>query len=292
VQKLREPPSWVKVQHIVLPEPAFVQSLAALHSCSCSVPEHVSPPSWVGHADAALHAPVTAPVVQLGAEPPVTGTDAQQTSPGQSEGAVHPELTPPLLLLLLPLPPPDPPLLPVPPLLLVLPPLPLPELLPPLLLPLLLSPPLLPLPLLLSPPLLPELPLFHPFPVLSPAPVGLAPPLHAANTSDAKTPVNRRIMGDLLVRTTPRRPLRRPCQREMPGASAPFVPNRRLESPGPETPVNSGRRLDRSRTTRFSRIRPASRGLARADANGGSLGTSPADGRTPCDDKSGYSPPR
>jgi hypothetical protein len=78
-QKLREPASWENVQHIVLPAPALAQSLAVVHSCTCSVPEQLNDPSCVGHADAALHSPVNPPVVQLGMEPPVTGIVPQQT---------------------------------------------------------------------------------------------------------------------------------------------------------------------------------------------------------------------
>jgi hypothetical protein len=44
-QKLREPASFAKVQHMVLPLPAFVQSLGPLQSWTCSVPEQVNPPS-------------------------------------------------------------------------------------------------------------------------------------------------------------------------------------------------------------------------------------------------------
>lgn len=77
-QKLSDPASLVNVQHRVLPAPAFVQSLALVHSWTCSVPEHESPPSIVGHADAALQTAVSVPVVQLGTEPPVMGMVAQQ----------------------------------------------------------------------------------------------------------------------------------------------------------------------------------------------------------------------
>jgi hypothetical protein len=191
-QKLKEPASCVKEQQLVLPLPAFVQSLAEVQSWSCSVPEQLRPATCVGHAEAALQADVTVPVVQLGTVPPVIGMVAQQTCPGQSAGVMHmPE--PPLLLPLLP---PLPLLLP---LLLLLAPLLLP--LPPPLLPLLppLPPPLL---LLVLPPLLLfEPPLFDPPPfelplplLLPPPPPVELPPLHATSTTDAKTNANRWTM--------------------------------------------------------------------------------------------------
>lgn len=51
-QKLSEPASLVNVQHMVLPAPAFVQSLGPLHSCTCSVPEQLNPASFVGQDEA------------------------------------------------------------------------------------------------------------------------------------------------------------------------------------------------------------------------------------------------
>jgi hypothetical protein len=189
-QKLSEPPSCVKVQHMLLLAPAPVQSAAVVQSWTVSVPEHMIA-RCVGHAEAALQADVSVPDVQLGTEPPVIGMDAQQTCPEQSAGDMHSELVPPLLLpllllalpLLLPLAPLLLPLPLLPPLLLVLPPLLLLPLLPPLLL--LVLPPLLPLdPLLFDPPLL-ELPLLPLLP--PPPPVELLSPLHAMSTTDATT---------------------------------------------------------------------------------------------------------
>lgn len=77
-QKLSEPPSLVNVQHMVLPAPAFVQSAAVLQIWTSSVPEHAIA-RCVGHAEAALQAEVSVPLVQLGIEPPVMGMVAQQT---------------------------------------------------------------------------------------------------------------------------------------------------------------------------------------------------------------------
>jgi hypothetical protein len=191
-QKLSEPPSCVKVQHMLLLVPAPAQSDAVVQSWTVSVPEQAIA-RCVGHAEAALQAAVSVPDVQLGIEPPVIGMVAQQTCPGQSAGDMQSPLEPPLLLPLLP---PLPLLLP---LLLLLVPLLLPlPLLPPL--PLLLVLPPLPLPLLLVlPPLLPlDPPLFDPppfelplLPLLPPPPpVELLSPLHAMSTTDAKTNAN------------------------------------------------------------------------------------------------------
>ncbi len=203
-QKLRvPPPSCVKVQHRLLPG-SLAQSALVVQSGSCSVPEQVKPPSLVGHADAGLHEEVTVPLVQLGGLPPVRGTSVQQTCPGQSEGLMHPEDEPPLLLL-------DPLLLPLAPLLLPLPPLLLP--LPP---PLLLALPLLlplPAPLLLLaeplllplPPLLPPLPLPLPPPLLLlPPPVELLPLLQATTRTEAARAARRRVMGCPPGRAVPR----------------------------------------------------------------------------------------
>jgi hypothetical protein len=79
VQKLSDPPSWVKVQHLLLPVPAPVQSVAVVHSWTCSFPEHTNPPSIVAHAEAALQVAVRFDVVQLGGLPPVIGISAQHT---------------------------------------------------------------------------------------------------------------------------------------------------------------------------------------------------------------------
>jgi hypothetical protein len=154
-QKSSVPVPCENVQH--LGAPVSVQSAGLAHRRTTSVPLQLAVPSCVGHAVEDAQATVSAPVVQLGMVPPVTGMCAQQM--GVLGSAVHPAgdehtkppASPPLLPLLLPLPLPLPPPLP-PPLLLPLPPplvLPLlpPLLLPPLLLPLLLLPPLLlPLP--------------------------------------------------------------------------------------------------------------------------------------------------
>jgi hypothetical protein len=188
-QKLSEPPSPPeKVQHRLLPPPAFAQSAALVQSWTCWLPEQENP-SIVGQADCALQTAVSIPDVQLGGLPPVSGIVAQQACPPQFAGDMHPELEPPLLLPLLP-PLPLPLLLP---LLLLLAPLllPLPLLLAPLLLPLpllLVLPPLLPLdpPLLDPPPFeLPLLPLLPP-----PPPVEVPSPLHAMSTSEPKTNTN------------------------------------------------------------------------------------------------------
>jgi hypothetical protein len=70
VQKLRLPPSCVKVQH--LGAPVSVQSAGCAHRRTTCVPVQDAPRDVVQSA-AAAHATESAPVVQLGMLPPVTG---------------------------------------------------------------------------------------------------------------------------------------------------------------------------------------------------------------------------